>query len=271
VLQVNHPRSGKTGYFDLLGFDPARAEGTAPGYDGAFDALEVWNGRNVEARARVLDDFRELLRAGRPVTATADTDTHGVVGQEAGYPRTYVRVSDDAHLGAWDGARTEDLVHGVKERRDVVLTNGPMLRVAANGAPIGGIATVARTAGAPRGGRVAVKVHVECAPWVDVDSVSLVRASEGNGASRAPDGPTDRHAETVHVALAPAGGARSADVVFAPFFDQDDAFFIVATGARPLSPELEGGPGDETAITAWAMTGAVWVDADGDGKSLARH
>jgi hypothetical protein len=288
VLQVNHPRSGKTGYFDLLGFDAGRAEGTVAGYDGAFDALEVWNGRNVEARARVLDDFRALLRAGRPVTATADTDTHGVVRQEAGYPRTYVRVDDDGHLDTWDASRTAGLVRGVKGRRDVVLTNGPMLRLSANGAPIGGIATVAR--GGRRdsrpGGTVTVKVHVECAPWVDVDTVSLVRAGEG---PREPDDKNGARVETMHVALSAGRGARSADVVFEARFDRDDAFFIVATGKKPLAPILEGPPrvaaaprGDEARgpadardasdaeTTPWAMTGAVWVDADGDGASLAR-
>ena len=106
-----------------------RGVGTDPGYDPRFDALEVWNGRNVDARAKVLGDFFALLRTGHPVTATADTDTHGIVGQEAGYPRTYVRVADDGPLDPWTAARTADVVRGVKVLRDVVLTNGPMLRV----------------------------------------------------------------------------------------------------------------------------------------------
>ena len=28
--------------------------------------------------------------------------------------------------------------------------------------------------------------------------------------------------------------------------------------------------GDDKEIAPWAMTGAVWIDADGDGKSLGR-
>src|SRR5262249_34830106 len=144
--------------------DRARGEGTEPGYDAAFDALEVWNGRNVESRMPVIDDWRALLRTGHPVTATADTDTHGIVGQEPGYPRTMVRVDDDGHLAAWDAARTADLVRGVKVRRDVVLTNGPMLRVTANGAPIGGVASAKSRV-------VTVKAHVECAPWIEVDTL----------------------------------------------------------------------------------------------------
>jgi hypothetical protein len=270
VLQVNHPRSGLTGYFDLMGFDAARGEGTDPGYGGSFDALEVWNGRNVEARARVLDDWRALLRTAHATTATADTDTHGVVGQEAGYPRTYVRVSDDGHLEAWDAARTADVVRGVKSLRDVVLTDGPMLRVTANGVPVGGMV---------RGRVVTVKVHVECAPWVDVDSVRVVRAREG--------AKEETKAVKLKVARAGAGGGGSAgagagagrgraavvDVEFVLRFDSDDAFFVVASGSKEMAPVLgseadaKRGSGD---MLPWAMTGAFWVDADGDGSSLGR-
>jgi hypothetical protein len=253
VLQVNHPRSGLTGYFDLMGFDPARGEGTDAGYGGAFDAVEVWNGRNDEARARVLDDWRALLRSGHAVTATADTDTHGVVGQEAGYPRTYVRVADDEHLDAWDDARTANLVRGVKGLRDVVLTDGPMLRVTANAAPIGGIA---------RGRVVTVKVHVESAPWVEVDTVRVVRARDGV--------PEETRRVTPRAAAAAPNGALTADVELVLRFDADDAFFVVASGSKPMVPVMGRDSKTGDAPAPWAMTGAIWVDANGDGKSLGR-
>ena len=262
VLQVNHPRSGQNGYFDQLGFDVKTGTGTDPGYDAAFDALEVWNGRNVEARGKVLGDFFALLRTGHPVTATADTDTHGIVGQEAGYPRTYVRVADDGPLDPWDAARTANLVRGVKTLRDVVLTNGPMLRVTANGAPIGGVS---------RGARVDVKVHVECAPWVVVDEVRLVRAS-------APDA-GDASLTRAIAAKANAAGAMVADVTFAIRASADDAFVVIASGKTPMSPVLSaagggdassGNSGTDGDIAPWAMSGAIWIDADGDGKALGR-
>jgi hypothetical protein len=271
VLQVNHPRSGVTGYFDLLGFDAARGEGTDPGYGAGFDALEVWNGRNVEARTRVLEDWRAMLRTGHVVTATADTDTHGVVGQEAGYPRTYVRVSDDEHLEAWDDARTGDLVRGVKSLRDVVLTDGPMLRVSANGVPVGGMV---------HGRAVTVKVHVESAPWVDVDSVRIVRAREG---AREETRAVKMRSAGVGVGVGVGAGAGAgagargrvtvADVEFVLRFEADDAFFVVASGSKEMAPVLgseadaKRGSGD---MLPWAMTGAIWVDADGDGASLGR-
>ncbi len=253
VIQVNHPRAGHNGYFDQLGFDPATGVGTAPGYDARFDALEVWNGRNVDARAKVLADFFALLRTQHPVTATADTDTHGIVGQEAGYPRTYVRVANDGPEGDWGPARTEDIVHGVKTLRDVILTNGPMLRVTANGAPVGGVA---------RGRVVTVKVHVESAPWVVVDEVRVLRASA------AGENKLDGNVQRV-TGKPNAAGAMSADAVFTVRTTADDAIVIIASGTKTMAPVLDAGA-DPREITPWAMTGAIWIDADGDGNALGR-
>jgi hypothetical protein len=253
VIQVNHPRSGQNGYFDQLGFDPATGIGTDPGYDPQFDALEVWNGRNVDARAKVLGDFFALLRTSHPVTATADTDTHGIVGQEAGYPRTYVRVADDGPLDPWSPARTADVVHGVKGLRDVVLTNGPMLRVTAGGTSIGGVA---------RGPVVEVKVHVESAPWIVVDELRLLRASSPEVS---PAGMTRPIKEKPN-----AAGALVADASFTVRAATDDAFVVVASGHQRMAPVLGAAAGADAEITPWAMSGAIWIDADKDGKALKR-
>ena len=250
VFQVNHPRSGQSGYFDRLAFDPGTGAGTAAGYDGRFDALEVWNGRNVQARGKVLRDYFALLRTHHPVTATANTDTHSIVGQEAGYPRTYVRVNLDSQLETWGADRTAQVVRGIKTLRDVVLTNGPMLRVTANGAPVGGIA---------RGRLVKVKVHVESAPWVVVDEVRVLRASEQGEVQR-----TDITQKPT------SGGALAADAVLEVQVPNDDAIVVIASGTRPMSPVLSAAAGESSEVSPWAMSGAIWVDADGDGRALGR-
>jgi hypothetical protein len=194
----------------------------------------------------LLADLQGLLRTSHPVTAVADTDTHGIVGQEGGYPRTYVRVADDAHLDLWDTRRTDDVVRGIKTLKDVVLTNGPMLRVTANGAPIGGVA---------RGRTVRVDVRVESAPWVVVEKVS-VRLASG-----------EEQSKPVSEQVAPSG-AIAAHTSFTLNASADDALVVIAEGSRPLIPVL--GPESDRAILPWAMTGAIWIDADGDGRSLGR-
>ncbi len=246
VVQINHPRSRQNGYFELFGFDPQTGVGTDPAYDASFDSLEIWNGRNVGARDQVLLDYQALLRTSHPVTAVADTDTHGIVGQEAGYPRTYVRVRDDTHLEQWSPARTGDLVRGIKTLRDVVLTNGPMLHVRANGVPIGSVA---------RGRVVRVDVRVESAPWVVVDRVRVRLASGEEQSKTLSEQPTP-------------SGALAARATFTVRVSSDDALVVIAEGGRPLVPVL--GPESDRAILPWAMTGAIWIDADGDGQALGR-
>lgn len=251
VIQVNHPRSGVNGYFDQLNFDPKTGVGTEVGYDENFDALEVWNGRNVEPRTRTLLDFLALLRTNHPVTAIADTDTHGIVDHEAGLPRTYVRVTNDGALESWDSSRTDDLVRTIRETRDVVLTNGPFLRVTANGVGIGAIATA-------RGGLVNVKVRVTTTAFASVDHAEVRLAGEG---SVTPSS----------VALTPrkgVTGALEAEASFVVRVGTDDAFVVIVSGNKPMRPMFRG---EDDEISPWAMTGAIWIDANGDGKSLARE
>jgi len=258
VVQVNHPRSGSNGYFDLLDFDRTKGVGTDPRYDARFDTIELWNGRNVSERNAVLTDTLSLLRTSHPVTITGTTDTHGMVGQEAGYPRTYVRMKDD-DLGsaAWtSGARSDDLSRALRDGRDVVVTNGPFLRVSANGVGIGGVARARGNRGA---GHVKVDVTIESAPWIDVKRVKIVRAVS-------PDAPS----APAEIDVTPQKNARGAMIAKASFdlaVSVDDAFFVIATGEKTLAPVL---PGDGPEIRPYAISGAIWIDADGDGHSLGR-
>ena len=172
------------------------------------------------------------LVAKQPVTAIARAPA-----------RFYVRVDDDGPVDAWGPDREGDLLRGLRERRDVVLTNGPFLRVTANDAPNGGLAR-------PRGDHdVEVKVHVECTATAPVERVSLVRAS-GAPVPPQPVTPASRGS---------ASGARVDDVTFHLRATADDAFVVVAEG-----PAASGEPAPR------AMTGATWIDADGDGESLGR-
>ena len=247
VVQLNHPRAWNIGYFDIAKFDPKTGTGGVPWYDDRFDAIEIWNGRNVESRDKVRADYFSLLLHGHVLTATANTDTHGVVGQEAGYPRTYVRVSDASRPLAWNDARTTDLVKGIVETRDTILTNGPFLKVDVNGAGIGGIATA-------KNGLVRVHVVVQAAPWVSVDHVGVALAS---GATTEKDVTPKPNAK----------GAMEASADFSIPIRKDDAIVIYAKGDKPLTPVLSGTPQE---IAPYAMTGAIWIDANGDGTALGR-
>ena len=49
---------------------------------------------------------------------------------------------------------------------------------------------------------------------------------------------------------------------------KDTAFVFVASGPLPMRPVLSGS--DDAELRPWAMTAPIWVDADGDGRSLGR-
>lgn len=268
VIQVNHPRSNSNGYFDLLKFDPATGLGTAPGYDPRFDAIEVWSGRYVSGRARVIEDLFALLRAGRPVTPTGNTDTHGLTGYEAGYPRTYVRVPSDDPASIDAGA----LVDGLKRRRDVVVTNAPFVTARVGSVSQGGLVSAREQA------RADLIVRVERAPWVDVSELVIWVGGEAGAAiplSGAKKTELGAIVDEITIPLylgkkAPAvstPGAKRAAAP-APIRIAADSFLVaVVRGTRPLTPVLSGDPAE---ISPFAMTSPLWIDADGDGRALNR-
>jgi hypothetical protein len=258
VIQVNHPRTGRTGYFDQSHFDATTGAGTAPGYDARFDAVEVWSGRYVKERTQVLADLEALLRASHPVTPTANTDNHAIFGTEAGYPRTYVRVVDD------DPARLDpaDLVAGLRARRDVVLTNGPFVTMRLGAIEQGGLATL------PKRGATLL-VHVERAPWVDVSELVLrvggVSQTIPLAGKLGSSGAIIDDVE-VHLSRSSSGAAIKSKGLHA--LVSNDTFVIAEVrGQRPLEPVLTG---DAAGILPFAMTAPLWIDADGDGLSLGR-
>lgn len=265
VIQVNHPRSGRSGYFDQLKFDPATGLGAAPGYDARFDAIEVWSGRYIASRARVLEDLWSLLRASRPVTPTANTDTHGVTGHEAGYPRTYVRVPNDDPAALDVGA----LVFGIRRRRDVVITNGPFVTLTAGVAPAGGVVS-AKEGGKARPS-VDLTIRVERAPWVDASSLVIVTGGVAGppipltGAKKTERGAlVDEIKIPLYFGKPPASKGKGPP----PVQVSGDSFLVaMVLGARPLEPVLAGDPAE---IMPFAMTSPLWIDADGDGRSLGR-
>jgi hypothetical protein len=242
---------------DLHPPDPEDARETV--FEDAADGVEIISGdvaRIIQA-ARLADVIEPLdAQELDGIDAWEDKDPylarivskHPVTAIASPPARTYVRVDDDGSFATWSPAREADLVRGVRERRDVVLTNGPFLRVTANGAPIGGVARVTADKD------VEVKVHVECAPWIEIDRIAIARAS---GAAVPP--------QSVTLRPTPAG-ARAADATFHLHAAADDAFVVLAdSNAHPSAPA------NVDPDLPRAMTGAIWIDADGDGESLGRR
>jgi hypothetical protein len=167
VIQVNHPRMGDIGYFELLHLDRGDVPGwqaRAPLAELGFDAIEVFNGDDyddIDDVREVLDDWFALLENGLRFTATGNSDSHKIAYQEAGLPRNWVALGDDDPASFDEAA----FVRALRAGR-VQVSSGPFIVLEAGGRGIG--ETVAP-------GIQPIRLEVHAAPWVDVSRVELLR------------------------------------------------------------------------------------------------
>ncbi|MEB2310732.1 MAG: CehA/McbA family metallohydrolase [Sorangiineae bacterium] len=230
IIQVNHPRmSPGIGYFDLGKLEPARATAERPGFSFDFDTLEVFNGfsrGNLAEVEQTLADWRALLLAGRRFTAVGNSDSHSLVYQWAGYPRTYVEAGQ---------AEPREIARALRQGRALV-TTGPLIEFHIGEEGPGSLASA-------EGGTVVAKIRVRAAPWIDVTRVELwvddrrvsERRVEGDGVER--------------LAWEPA-----------LHLERDAFITVIARGDRALAEVL---PGPRT--VPFAVTNPIFVDVDGDG------
>lgn len=233
VVQVNHPRSGiPTGVFDVVGFDSVTATATRSSLDPTFDAIEVWNGRYLPQVETVLRDWLALLRRGFRITATANSDSHAIVVQEVGYPRTCFRAPSD-RVGE---VTVRDVVRALRQVRDVILTDGPFVRVET----LDGRSAIGRTVAPEPDGTVSLRVRVESPSWSAADVLEIVHA--------------DGRVEPVPIAW-----TRDASVVrgqaIVRVSAQERFVLFRARGTRPI-PVLV----DEPALYPLAITNPVYLD-----------
>jgi hypothetical protein len=226
VLQVNHPRSGKGGYFDLAGW--ARDEKTEwpAGLDLSFDSLELLNGKRVQDFDQVLADWFRLLSSGHIVTGMGGSDSHAIYGQECGYPRVFLGVGTDDPAAVTDAT----ILDVVKHRRDVLVTNGPYFTLRAKGAS---------AIGRHFAGSVDVELVVQAAPWVDVTKLQLYQ--DGRLVDTAPIARTSdvvRERRTLHLT-------------------KPGYYVVVVRGDASLAPVV---PADLVPVTPIAVANPIWVD-----------
>jgi hypothetical protein len=237
ILQINHPRMDPNiGYFDLTHLDAktGRADDT---FSGNFDAVEVYNGFWVSNPGKVREgavDLVALARRGIHVAATGNSDSHRLLYEEAGYPRTFVHVPAEPRE-----TRAERVLAAIR-RGDTTVTSGPLVEMTVDGLPIG--STVV-----PKGGRhVRVHVRVTAPAWIPVEHVEVWH--------------DDKVAFHADVTKPPVDGVRYEGEAVLDF-PTDGTVLAWATADSPL-PDVLPSPSSR----ATGFTGLVYVDADGDGK-----
>jgi hypothetical protein len=254
VVQINHPRSGDSrsdfqAFFDraALGFDLAARQivtalGPVPNswlrlpetslWSDAFDALEVWNGMDVEDSNGdgvrelirldlVMRDWFNFLSLGLEVTPLGNSDTHSAFADTAGMPRTYVRVVDDSPLALQSGAVVAEVLDRLsgREARDVIVTNGPFVQVSA----ADGDASVIGAELEGSGGRLALDVRVTAPAWAAFDTIEVF--ANATPEVPRPGQPLDATTLTPHVCYT----SRPADSLAA-----NDVCAAAVGGAQPL-------------------------------------
>ncbi|RMH39888.1 MAG: hypothetical protein D6689_15355 [Deltaproteobacteria bacterium] len=221
VIQVNHPRatsadfSDMMQYFDRCGltFDYDRRAidgdpdlGSVPLqwlrfpevttiWDDSFDALEVWNGHKMKDTNgdgvrenmrldRVMRDWFNFLSFGLEISPMGNSDTHKVVSDHTGMPRTMVRVPGDTAADLANPGIVDDVIDTLTGRggtpRDIIMTNGPHIMIDAagfTGSPIGSV--VDGTSGS-----VDLTIRVYAPDWAEFDTIELFVNSTPNSRER---------------------------------------------------------------------------------------
>ena len=233
VVIVNHPRAGgRTGYFENMGLDEKAAGSELAG----VDAIEVFSGKDTTHVEPALRDWLSLLDRGYALTAVGGSDSHLIVGQEVGWPRTCIPLAADAKLDA------DALVAALKKRHEALVTNGPFVRVSVAGHGMGQLAP------APRG-RAKLDVEIEAAPWIDVRRLELFinGSRRGKPIDIAPSTKVQRYKGSIDLRV------------------EKDAYVVVIVRGDALGAVLPGNPG-QSAPTALAITNPIYLDRDGDGR-----
>ncbi|MEO1336906.1 MAG: carboxypeptidase regulatory-like domain-containing protein, partial [Myxococcota bacterium] len=82
-IQINHPRSGRTGYFSLMKLD-AQGHAHDPRFSPHFDGVEVVSLGYPEETGQARKDWFALLSQGRRITATGTSDSHTLTRRPSG-------------------------------------------------------------------------------------------------------------------------------------------------------------------------------------------
>lgn len=337
LVQVNHPRvprgsiSDFMQFFDRAGlsfdFDQRLVDSDllrqpvpndwmrlpeASLWSDAFNALEVWNGfstadyndddvREISSLDIVMRDWFNFLTMGMKVTPLGNSDTHTAVKDPMGMPRTMVAVTDDSPVALTSGNIVDDVLDTLAARNDapvdIVVTNGPFIKVTANG---GGESAIGRVVDGSGG--LTLDIEVTAPAWAEIDTIELF-ANETLEVGRAANPATlqPRFCFTARTALLEAdtcalasGGARALTVTLEDLGDGftryrataqitlaasdienrtgatgEDAWFVVRVyGTRAVFPILLDGVVTDTTLDALVSGTPAEQDAVLDGAGV---
>jgi hypothetical protein len=244
LLQVNHPRSRKYGYFNYYYLDPESAAYALNTFDLSFDVLEVVNGPYRHNSDRVaVEDWLHFLNRGYYFPLVGSSDSHGADTEEPGYARTYVYYEGDKG----EKLNRKAVLESLKKGHSFVST-GPIVEFKINGKYTHGDSFTTEI------GKIHISLLVRSAPWIAVDEVRIIINGERK-------------------MVIPVKAEEKLILKFNQEMDlklkRDSYLAVEVLGKKSLFPVLQrpskNGCLDE-AVLPYALTNPVFIDVDGNGK-----
>ncbi len=268
VIQINHGRSS-SGYLRWARFDPVSGEALSEEEPMAwdFDSMEVKDSMGSPAQFEeaadagiqemaladpgeipLMRDWFGLLAHGHPVCGMGNSDAHKR-NDGVGYSRNFLDVGTDDPADV----STDEVLEAILAQRNVV-SNGPFIRVTANGAhKMGHLDPVKSTDGS-----VVLHVTVSAPSWMTVNTLEIYASGRPlplsfDGETIMQEEPDQNFSGTVAL-LNPEEGQTlrlDADVVLSP--EGDSWYVFLVRGSGSLAPVGEGYP--------FAYTNPIYVES----------
>jgi hypothetical protein len=247
LIAVDRPLFPDEGYFTLYGYNPKSGQvEKQKGFSYDFDALMIWEGKRMGAIRDARELMYQMLLQNHSYVPLGGSNSHFTFGEETGYPRVYFASPSDNPADVTE----EMLVKAIRQGR-VIITNGPFVRFTVNGQGPGSLVT-------DTDGVVDCSLEVYAAPWVDVEVIEI--AKDGIFAKQIYQ-PSISEIKRYPRERTPDAGRFQLRAV------QDVVIDVLVRGRKSLDPVVapfsyeEGG-----GVVPFAITGPIFVDADGNGR-----
>jgi hypothetical protein len=288
VVMFNHPRAGFAGTVVIGMFNSLSNPGGNPmvgGYDStetlskfpnnglftpslynkavvgpagtdtnalSFDAIELMNGGDLGGYTTVHDDWCSLVKQGLHKTATAVSDSHRLVMENAGFGRSFVASSTDDPAAIDE----DELTQNVKNM-NLVGTSGPFIRFSVQAD--GGVKQQMGETAVSTKKKVVVRIRVEAAPWIPVEEVRIYRNCDLIQTHAVQSSKVLGKVLRFNRAVPIAG-------IDADSFITVEASVKIDGGGNPVTPGLlDTVQTIEPGVVPLGFTNPVFVDRDGNG------
>jgi hypothetical protein len=219
----------------------------------SFDAVELMNGGDLgRSFVAVYDDWCSLVKQGFHKTATAVSDSHRLVMENAGFGRSYVASSTDDPASIDEDELTENV-----KAMNLSGTSGPFLRFSVE--DDGQVDRQMGETAVATGDKVVVKIRVEAAPWIPVEEVRIYRNCELIETRAIQSSKVVGKVNRFNRAIPLEG-------IDADSFLTVEASVRIDADGKPLTPALlKTVQTIEPGVVPLGFTNPVFVDRDGNG------